>query len=465
MASSRKAPNASATAALEAHVAREIAHHVPRRATLTVALSGGMDSVVLLEITRRVAPACAIQVRALHVNHGLSAHAGVWERFCRLHCARRRIPFRAVRVEVQGEGANVEAQARAARYRAFAEDGAPFIALAHHRDDQAETLLLNLLRGAGVEGLAAMPAVRLLDAGADDGRTSSIRLVRPLLAIARSDIAGYARERRLRWIEDDSNDNVRFARNFLRLRVLPLVERRFPAAREALARSAGHVREAALLLEELARSDASAVGAASRLNAERLAALGPSRAANVLRRFLAQHGERAPGLARTREMLRQLTDAGAHASPAIDLERHSVRRYRGWIELAPKTARAEANVLLPWHGERTLALADGGELIAAEGVGNGVSAVRLRMAPVTVRRRHGGERLRTAHARHSRTLKNLLQEAGVPPWLRGRMPLVYCGDALVWAPFVGVAAEFRAHATEASWRFRWRPAQSRELFG
>ena len=243
------------------------------------------------------------------------------------------------------------------------------------------------------------------------------------------------------------------------------LERRFPAAREALARSAGHVREAALLLEELARSDASAVGAASRLNAERLAALGPSRAANVLRRFLAQHGERAPGLARTREMLRQLTDAGAHASPAIDLERHSVRRYRGWIELAPKTARAEANVLLPWHGERTLALADGGELIAAEGVGNGVSAVRLRMAPVTVRRRHGGERLRTAHARHSRTLKNLLQEAGVPPWLRGRMPLVYCGDALVWAPFVGVAAEFRAHATEASWRFRWRPAQSREVFG
>ena len=142
---------------------------------------------------------------------------------------------------------------------------------------------------------------------------------------------------------------------------------------------------------------------------------------------------------------------------------HPPSWYRGWIELAPKTGRAEADVLLPWHGERSLALADGGELIAAEGVGNGVSAVRLEMAPVTVRRRHGGERLRTAHARHSRTLKNLLQEAGVPPWLRGRMPLVYCGDALVWAPFVGVAAEFRAHATEAGSQRALRE-RGREIF-
>jgi tRNA(Ile)-lysidine synthase len=430
-----------------------------------VGLSGGLDSVVLLALLRRIAPQLGLRLRALHVDHGLSPHAADWERFCRAHCARRRVPFQAVRVYVPGAGANLEAQARAARYRAFSQCGSELIALAHHRDDQAETLLLNLVRGSGVHGLAGMPAVRTLAGAQAAARANRVRLVRPLLAVARSDLLRYARSQRLRWIEDESNRDARFARNFLRLQVLPLLEQRFPGARETLARSAGHLRDAAALLDEIALADCAASGDGQRLELKRLCALGDARAANALRHWLISRGEAPPSLARTREMLRQLADARADTQPAIGLERISVRRFRGWIELvAPDRAEPEGEPL-PWNGERSMRLSDGAELIATPRRGSGISAARLRAGAVTIRRRRGGERIRIAPTGATRTLKNLLQEAGVAPWMRSRMPLVYCGERFAWAPFVGVAADFRAAAGERAWQFCWRPDGAAELFG
>ena len=461
MASSRKAPSAEFTSRLEAQVAAEMAAHVVSGTTVTAGLSGGIDSIVLLALLRRIAPGLGLELRALHVNHGLSRHALEWERFCRAHCARRRVPFQAIRVRVEGEGANVEAQARVARYRALAQCGAELIALAHHRDDQAETLLLNLVRGSGVHGLAGMPPVRSLDGKQP---ASPVRLFRPLLGIARSDLVRYAQARRLRWIEDESNRDARFARNFLRLEVLPLIERRFPGAQHTLARSSAHLRDAAALLDELAASDSAASGDGHRLEVQRLCALGDARAANALRHLLASRGEAPPSLARTREMLRQLTSARADAQPAIDLERFCVRRFRGWIELVALD-RAFASEPLPWNGERSVRLADGTELVAKLSRGKGISAARLRAAAVTIRRRRGGERIRVARTGATRTLKNLLQEAAVAPWVRARMPLVYCGERFAWAPFVGVAAEFRAMAGERAWQFCWRPGEAHEQFG
>ncbi len=461
MASSRKPPSAEFTSRLEAQVAAEMAAHAVSGTTVAAGLSGGVDSIVLLALLRRIAPNLGFELRALHVNHGLSPHAPDWERFCRAHCARRRVPFQAIRVRVAGEGANVEAQARVARYQAFAQCGAERIVLAHHRDDQAETLLLNLVRGSGVHGLAGMPPMRLLD-GAQPA--SRVRLVRPLLGIARSDLVRYAQARRLRWIEDESNRDVRFARNFLRLEVLPLIERRFPGVHATLARSAAHLRDAAALLDDLAASDRAASGDGHRLEVKRLCALGDARAANALRLLLASHGEAPPGLARTREMLRQLMSARADAQPAIDLERFSVRRFRGWIELVASN-RAFASDPLPWNGEHSVRLADGTELVATPSRGNGISAARLRAAAVTIRRRRGGERIRVARTGATRTLKNLLQEAGVAPWVRARMPLVYCGERFAWAPFVGVAADFQAAAGERAWRFCWRTPEASERFG
>lgn len=465
MASSRKAPSAELVERLEAQVAAEIAAHVAPGTTLTVGLSGGVDSIALLALLRHSAPSLGFELRALHVNHGLSPHAGEWERFCRAHCARRQVPFQAIRVRVAGEGDNVEAQARVARYRAFSQSGAELIVLAHHRDDQAETLLLNLLRGSGVHGLAGMPPMRALEGEQYAGDASRVRIVRPLLGIARSDLVRYAQARRLRWIEDESNRDARFARNFLRLEVLPLIGRRFPGAHATLARSAAHLREAAALLDELAASDCAASGDGRRLDVRQLCALGDARAANALRHLLASRGESPPSLARTRELLRQLTSARADAQPAVDLERFSVRRFRGWIELVP-LHRAEPDAPpLPWNGERSVRLADGTELVVTPSRGKGISAARLGADAVTIRRRRGGERIRIARTGATRTLKNLLQEAGVAPWVRASMPLVYCGERFAWAPFVGVAAEFRATDGERAWQFCWRPREAHEQFG
>ncbi len=470
-----------------------MAELVAREPTVTAALSGGMDSIVLLELLRRVAPRCGYTLRALHVNHGLSPHAREWERFCRAHCARRRIPFEAVQVVVAGAGANLEAQARAARYRAFVRYGGAVVALAHHREDQAETLLMNLLRGAGLHGLAAMSPSRTHriagsfegSGNCEDSRTVNaaegcetsaacgtagtghcILIVRPLLEVARAELARYARRRRLRWIEDESNRDTRFTRNFLRLEVLPLIERRFPGAAEALARSAGHLRAAVELVEALAQADCAAAAEGDGLNVERLCSAGEARAANALRHFLAGRGEPPPSLVRTREILRQLPAARADAQPAIALERASVRRFRGRIELVPHAAARAHSAPVPWSGERSLGLDDGSRLLAMPGCGEGVSAARLEAGKVTVRRRRGGERMRMGPAGGNRALKNLLQEAAVPPWLRACMPLLYCDDVLVWAPFVGVAPAFRAAPGERAWRFCWRGTHSSpESFG
>jgi tRNA(Ile)-lysidine synthase len=455
MASSRTAASAEAWAQrFEAAFAEELARSIPAAAGVTAALSGGVDSVVLLHLLRRCCARANASLQALHVNHGLSPHADAWERFCRRHCARRRVSFRAVRVHVAGNGANVEAEARAARYRAFATCGTPFLALAHHRDDQAETLLLNLLRGSGVYGLAGMPSRRPLS----ETPHAQVMLVRPLLGSGRGEIERYARLRRLSWIEDESNRDPRFARNFLRLEALPLLERRFPGSGEALARSAAHLADAASLLDQLAAADCAQIGEDGRLHVERLRALGEVRAANALRHYLARRGEPPPGLARTREMLRQLTLARRDAQPAIALRAATLRRFRGWIELVPQAAAAAPPSCVQWQGERRVALAANGALLAAPGRGAGVSAQRLAQAPVTIRWRQGGERIRIAGTGRRRTVKNLLREAGVVPWARARLPLLFCGEELVWVPFVGVAADYQAVAGERAWRFSWRPS-------
>ncbi len=245
-------------------VERRISFHARRGETVTVALSGGVDSVVLLDLMQAASAQLGLVVQCLHVNHGLSPNADNWESFCREHCRLLDVRFQAVRVQVAGGGSNVEAQARAARYRAFRDHGSSIVALGHNRDDQAETVLLRLLRGAGVSGLAGMPSARGLDCAQG---VSAQRLVRPLLQVSRADIQAYALDRGLGWVDDESNAEERFARNFLRLRVIPQLETRYPAARANLARAAGHLEEASALLEEIARQDLDVAGSLARANA------------------------------------------------------------------------------------------------------------------------------------------------------------------------------------------------------
>jgi len=447
-------------------VTRKLQDAVRAGDRLVVGLSGGVDSVVLLDVLHRIAKRRRFDLAALHVNHQISPDAGRWAAFCRTVCRARGIPLRVVRVTVK-HGDSLEAAARAARYDAFRSQQADYIVLAHNQDDQAETLLLQLLRGAGVKGLAAMPVLRRDDGGRIKERMKAegggmrekpsaecrlhLFILRPLLDIPRSEIERYARQRRLDWIEDESNVDTYFLRNFLRRDVLPLVARRFPACRATLARSASHFAETSQLLDELAAHDGAECFREGTLLVAGLRRLSRARAKNLLRHFLAGHGVIMPNAERLEEALRQSLTAQDDATVCIDLGDHELRRFAGALHVVGKAAGSGAKFSRAWRGERELALPElDGVLTLTKCRGSGISLARLQAQPVTVRVRRGGERLQPDCRRPRRSLKNLLQESRIPPWRRDRLPLLFCGNELVWAPGIGVACEFQAAADERS---------------
>lgn len=416
------------------------------------ALSGGIDSVVLLDILARLAPSMGFELSALHVHHGLSPHAHAWARFCRSLCRDRGIACRVVRVDV-ARGNSVERSARELRYAAFRRSGADHVALAHNQDDQAETLLLQLLRGAGVKGLAAMPAVRALDLVDASGP----RLLRPLIAVPRSRIEDYARRRRLQWIEDESNLDPAYTRNWLRHEIMPRFAGRLPGYRGILSRAAAHFAEASLLLDDLARLDAAAALEGNTLSARALRELPLHRAKNLLRFVIAARGFRTPDAATMGEALKQVLSARRDRNPRIDLGECELRRHADAIHLLPTTASARHDDEVVWGGERRIALPQGGVLEMVPRRGSGLSAARLAGAPVTFRPRVGGERLQPDPARPRRTVKNLLQEARMAPWLRRCVPFIFCGDDLVCVPGIGIDCHYQAQRGEPSFVPGWHP--------
>jgi tRNA(Ile)-lysidine synthase len=451
MASSRKSSRSKRAprgpADLAARVAARLARSIRPGDRVAVGLSGGADSVVLLDSLHRCAGPLRFQFSALHVNHQLSPNAARWAAFCRRLCRARGIPFSAVKVKVP-RGGGVEAAARAARYGAFARHECDIIALAHHRDDQVETFLLQLLRGAGVKGLAAMPLLKSKVGSRKSKGTWSPAVLRPLLDATRAEIVEYAKSRGLKWVEDESNADVRHARNYLRHEVLPVIARRFPAYLSTVARSVGHVADAALLMDELAAADAREQVKDGALAVKALRRLPDARARNVLRAFLAGHGLAMPAADRLDEALRQALVAKGDARLLIELDGASLRRHADYLHVV-RAGKAPAGYSRRWHGERRLVLSElGGILTLTRATGAGIGLKRLRAGKVTIRARRGGERLRPDRRRPRRTLKNLLQEAGMPPWLRDRLPVMFCGDKVVWAADIGVDCEFQAGAGE-----------------
>ena len=450
MASSRKSSRSRPD--LAGRVAAQLEDIVKPSDRLVAGLSGGVDSVVLLDILARVARKLRCRLSALHVNHQLSPNARRWEAFCGRLCHALRIPFRSVKVDVQ-RGDSIEAAARAARYAVFARQECEYIVLAHHRDDQVETLLLQLLRGAGVKGLAAMPLLRIQDPGS---RILNPGILRPLLDVTREEILEYARDRGLEWIEDESNQDMYFLRNFVRHEVLPVIARRFPAYRATLARAAGHLAEAARVLDELASADAAGELADGTLSIAALRRLPPARGRNLLRYFLASRGVTMPGTERLDEALRQALTAKQDARVLVELGDFTLRRHAGRLHLVRARGVPPAHFEKLWRGEKKMALPElGGVLTLARATGAGISLSRLGGGVVTIRLRRGGERLQPNCRRPRRSLKNLLQEARMPPWQREYIPLIFCGGKLVWAARIGVDCAFQAAAGEAAVEPTW----------
>jgi tRNA(Ile)-lysidine synthase len=322
MASSRKRPSTESAAALADGACAVLDRHVRPGQHVTVALSGGIDSVVLLHALNASLPRRGCSVAALHVHHGLSPNADAWQAFCTELCSGWRIPFAATAVAVAADsGEGIEAAARAARHAVFAAAKADWVALAHHRGDQAETVLFNLLRGCGLRGAAAMQ------------EATPGRLLRPLLHAARVDIEDYAAAQGLNWIVDESNADTRFSRNYLRHDVMPLLSARFPGGESNLAAAAQRFGEAGELLDELARIDLAGRPARFPLPVSVLTGLTEARARNLLRFLLQSHGIRLPSHERLAEALRQLTEAGLDRHPAIAFGPHRLVRERGEVML------------------------------------------------------------------------------------------------------------------------------------
>lgn len=432
-------------------VASLLGAHELRGKRLCVGLSGGVDSVVLMDTLDRLRAEFQLVLSAVHVNHRISRHADEWQMFCETFCKARGVDLTVRHVTVTDDGSGIEAAARALRHQAYATIDCDIIALAHHLDDQAETFLLQLLRGAGPKGLAGMPTFR-------EGRNGMPPMLRPLLAIRRHEIESHARARALAWVDDDSNTDSRFDRNFLRNDVLPLLESRFPGYRETLVRASRNLADDLILATDLAALDAGDTRAES-VSVELLRRLSDARALNVLRHLFSRRNLPMPQRSMLEEALRQSREARADAEMRVDFGGYALRCYRGEVELVGEKPNPAAGWRAQWDGKQVLLLPDGmGSLHPHPVVGSGIATRHFLEQDAVVRGRSGGETMRPAQNRSNRSLRNLLQESAVPPWERTRMPLLFFGESLAWVPGIGVAAEFRAGGSESGVEPRWERA-------
>lgn len=291
---------------------------------LRAALSGGVDSVVLLSLLAEIAPRFPFELSALHVHHGLNPKSDEWAAHCLNLCRRMNIPCEVVQVNVPRKSAEgLEAAARKARYAALTKPGVEAVALAHHLDDQAETVLFQLLRGGEPRALAAMPEARMF---------SGVQLLRPLLGASKAELIAHAHRHALPWVEDDSNLDTSLSRNALRQEVLPVLEKHFPDYRERLAGVARRMAEVADLLESLASQDR-AVHQDRELDCAALKQLPETRARNLLAHFLRDHEVTVPRPAQLRELLRQLLEARGRLALLLPDGRKLLRiKGRVWIE-------------------------------------------------------------------------------------------------------------------------------------
>jgi tRNA(Ile)-lysidine synthase len=432
---------------------------------LLVACSGGADSLALLAALAEIRdqdPGRGLALRAVHVDHGIHPDSASWARAVRAVARALAVPLSVRRAEVLARaGDSLEAKAREARYRVLARvlRTGETLVTAHHEDDQAETLLLQLLRGAGVAGLAAMPGSMPFATGL---------LVRPLLGTARSALRAWARLKELPWVEDPSNDDIRFDRNFLRRDVVPALLARWPHAPRVIARAAGHLGEARALLAELADLDLAAVqdkvatSESGALDIEKLRRFSLARQRNLMRRWLERSGRPPPDRLRLERILGEACDARPDALPTVVWPGAEIRRWRRRLYAMPPLVPAPGPLSWRHLSSPEIELPAGlGRLCLVRDPAGPLSVARLpRVLQVTFRA--GGERLCTERGGPRRRLKELLRSGNVLPWMRNRIPLIRARGELLtvgdlWCNFDARAvAAVSARSTRA--RIEWRDA-------
>jgi tRNA(Ile)-lysidine synthase len=424
---------------------------LPPASRYWVAYSGGVDSHALLHILARHRRALSAPVAAVHVNHQIQHQSGDWELHCRDVCTELEVPFSVLRVDGRRRrGESPEAAARTARYRGLSEwlaDDAVLLT-GQHRDDQAETLLLQLFRGAGPRGLAAMPV------SAPFGRG---RLVRPLLGFGRRDIEVYAHRQRLRWVEDPSNTDTRYDRNLLRQRILPALAERWPAISSVLSRAASLQSDYAELADALAAIDYSdcRTGDSRSLSVAAVRCLSPARQRNLLRHWIDAGGFAPPPQAVLEPVREQMLGGRCDANPLVQWSGAELRRYRDRLYLMAPLPVHDARRSLAWPDFEELHIASAGGVLSAIPVhGRGLRRP-AQGERVEIRFRQGGEMLQPAGRGHRHALKKLFQEWGVPDWERARIPLIYIDGRLAAVAGLCIGEPFRPRPGEAGLALDW----------
>lgn len=399
--------------------------------SLVVAFSGGVDSSVLLAalaLHAAAGTAPPIRVRAVHVNHGIHPNAPKWAAHCRALGKRLAVEVRVLTTRVaRAPGVSLEAAARDARYALLAGELEPGDCLltGHHEDDQVETVLLQLFRGAGLAGLAAMPAIAPFAAGS---------LARPLLSRARAELEGWARSQGLSWIDDDTNADESLDRNYLRRQVLPRVRERWQGVGSAVSRSARHAAEGQRLLDTLARADVERASSGAALFVPSLRALSPDRRRNALRFWIMQRGARAPDTTRLDELAGPLIEARPDANPSVAWGDVTVLRHAALLSMHRGQGSAPKEPICvewAWKSTRRLELPAGGGTLELKADPHGPIDLDSLPERVTVNRRSGGEKLRPRRGGPARALKSLLQESHLPIAQRRLLPLVFSGVTLL----------------------------------
>lgn len=433
-------------------LAAEVDHGLVRidrsPAGLCVALSGGLDSTVLLAALAQLRDSGRYgPLRAIHVNHGLHADAEQWLAECRALCARLTVPFDQVTVDARPRaGESTEAAARAVRYSALVEriDEGEALLTAHHADDQLEGVLLQWLRGGGLRALAGMAPIARFGRGWH---------LRPLLAFTRSELEAWAREAGLDWLEDPSNRDRRFDRNYLRLEVLPALRRRWPSAARTIGRVAVQAHEALDIVDAVAMADVAAAAEGVTLAMARLRVLPPPRRRAALRAWLRSRSLPIPAAATLAALEHDMIHAGGDRVPCVQWPGATVHRYRdrlyaGLPQAAPSWSGAT------WRRGHAFDLGAFGRLELEAATGAGLSRARL-PAELQVRARTGGARFTPEGGAHRRPLRKWMQERGILPWLRPFVPLVVAGDEVVAIGDLAHGAAFAAGPDEPSWRIAW----------
>ena len=400
------------------HFLQQIAA-APKASRYWVGLSGGLDSSVLLHLAATVAP--HLSIGSVHVHHGLQASADDWALRCQELANSLGVTHKTFRVQVSTSGdQSVEEAAREARFGVFSQLVQPgeALLLAHHLDDQRETIMMRMLRGAGSLGLQGMPDRRNLGQGF---------LLRPLLDLPRASLEAYCREHGLKTVEDPSNSDLQFDRNYLRHRVLPAVKKRWSL--HALDRVGRHARESQTLARDLAEIDSTqALDSAGFLRVDRVASLSRVRQTNLLRYWIALEGHPLPSEAVVNSMLQSCVAAKADAQPVVTWGDLELRRFQGRLLILPSESSQGSDTYTWKSQDRVLDLAAVGRLGLTQG--GSIDPKKL-VWPLTVGFRQGGERIRPSVAGRQRTLKNLFNEHGVFPWVRSRIPLIFSDQRLV----------------------------------